>query len=66
MWGSGPDDVFVVGYDGTVLRYNGSEWQDMSNDEWFALYDVWGSGPDDVFAVGWDGTRPLREVSELF
>ena len=63
VWGNGPDDVFAVGYSGTlgapsrIARYDGASWQIMPlpiTTETF--HGVWGSGPDDVFAVGWFGT----------
>ncbi|MBI5067337.1 MAG: hypothetical protein HZB56_03785 [Deltaproteobacteria bacterium] len=52
VWGSGPNDVWVV-RDGDVLRWDGSTW-------WHAATfpdrvegtDVWGTGPNDVWAVG--------------
>ncbi len=56
VWGSGPNDVFAVGDDGTILRHDGSSWSSMSSGSTEALTCVWGSGPNDVFAVGDDGT----------
>jgi len=60
VWGSGPNDVFAVGYSGTILHYyNGSEgfkWYSMNSGISNNLRSVWGSGPNDVFAVGASGT----------
>jgi len=69
VWGSGPDDVFVVGgplgnsgFETLALRYDGAAWRDLApgGDETF--WWVGGSGPDDVWMVGergriahWDG-----------
>ncbi len=69
VWGSGPDDVFVVGgevigqyeyygdtmdtYGGTILHYDGSTWSRMETERDVLFMGVWGSGPNDVFAVGW-------------
>lgn len=63
VWGSGPNNVFVVGSTlgggggARVTRYDGSGWQEMalpSNAD-LGLNSVWGSGPASVFAVGNDG-----------
>jgi hypothetical protein len=55
VWGSGPNDVFAVGYEGTILHYDGQSWQSVVLKTGF-LEGVWRSGPNDVFAVGIDGT----------
>jgi hypothetical protein len=63
VWGSGPNDVFVVGYDfpcyryggaigGRILHYDGSNWSLMYEMPGTFLYGAWGSGPNDVFVVG--------------
>ena len=56
IWGSAFDDVFVVGANGTVLHYNGSEWTSMNSTVTNNLQNVWGSSSTDVFAVGNEGT----------
>lgn len=69
VWGSRPDDVFVVGgplgnsgLETLALHYDGAAWRDLApgGDETF--WWVGGSGPDDVWMVGergriahWDG-----------
>ncbi|WP_438045046.1 hypothetical protein [Sorangium sp. So ce128] len=67
VWGSGPDDVFVVGDEGTIAHYDGESWQVTLLDSGEHLQAVWGSGPEDVFAVGlesailhYDGERWRR------
>jgi hypothetical protein len=58
LWGSGPSDVFAVGYSGGIMHFDGVRWSDQSigdqNDESTQVYfrGVAGSGPDDVWAVG--------------
>lgn len=52
----GPEVVFAVGDDGTILRYDGSAWSVMERVTTERLWDVWGSTPDDVWAVGEHGT----------
>jgi len=51
VWGSGPDDVIVVG-EGDVIRKDGDNWYQSSVAAPIPLHSVWGNGRDDVFAVG--------------
>ena len=55
VWGSGPDDVFVVGQRGAVLRFDGAEWTEDGVGTSQDLIAVWGTGPGDVFVVGGRG-----------
>jgi len=58
VWGSGPDDVFVVGgtrEQGEIYHYDGSIWQAMNVPTAPLLIWVFGFGPDDVYAVGEEG-----------
>ncbi len=53
VWGSGPDNVYAVGEQGTIMHYNGTSWRVLDNlpgDN--SLLDVWGNGVDAIFAVG--------------
>ena len=56
MWGSAPDDVFVVGTGG-IHHYDGAAWsplpQGMPTEP--ILHAIWGNSPDDVFTVGQAG-----------
>ena len=64
VWGSGPNDVWVVGYNGKVLRWNGSTWaySRVATTSAPTLHGVWGSGPNDVWVASssglyhWEGT----------
>jgi hypothetical protein len=51
-WADDPGDVFVVGFDGTIVRGSGTTWTAMSSGTTTPFMGVWGSGPDNVFAVG--------------
>jgi hypothetical protein len=67
IWGSAADDIFAVGYQGTILHYNGSTWSTMTNPiskTSFWLNSVWGSSGSDVFAAGGyrDGTDYHRII----
>ncbi len=71
IWGSGPNDIWVVGDRPVALHYDGTTWNEVPlgvNLNGSTLNAVWGSGPRDVFAVGdngmiihWDGTRWARQ-----
>lgn len=55
VWGSGPNDVFVVGgtnSGGEIYHYDGSTWSPMEVPDVPLLVWVYGFGPDDVYAVG--------------
>ena len=69
-WGSGPNDVWIVGSNMITIHWDGQQLTqvrfgaptDSINID-HALYAVWGAGPNDVFAVGeygaakrWNGT----------
>lgn len=55
LWGFGSHDVFAAGYDGSVLRYNGSDWTRIGSSTTETLTSIWGSSPTDLFAAGSDG-----------
>ncbi len=59
VWGSGPDDVFIVGGQpqrSVVFHFDGNTWETMSTPETPILIWVFGFGADDVYAVGEQGT----------
>lgn len=60
VWASGPNDVYVAGYGGRILHFDGAAWktQHSGGEAW--LNGAWGSGPDDVFVVGDNGARLHR------
>ncbi len=54
VWGRSGSDVFAVGRQGMVFRYDGNSWSEMStplNGTNLDLMYVWGSSGNDVFAV---------------
>jgi hypothetical protein len=50
--GLGPDDVWVAGLAGTILRWDGSDWQDHSVGVEEALWGIHAVSEDEVYAVG--------------
>lgn len=66
VWGSAPDDIYAVGGQNVILRYDGAGWSKIDSlpttRTWFTA--VWGSGANDVWVVGnsdtlihFDGSR---------
>jgi len=56
IWGSSPNDVFVVGSEGTILWWNGYGWRRLPSPVSANLAVVWGLDRDHVFVGGEDGT----------
>lgn len=52
IWGDHQNDVWAVGEKGTLLRYDGETWTEMSSGTSHSLNALWGSDYDNVFAVG--------------
>ena len=52
VYGFSNSDVFAVGYDGVIVRYDGSKWNKMTTNTSTYFQGVWGSSPTNVFAVG--------------
>lgn len=55
VWATAPNDVWVAGWSGTVLHYDGDQWIDVtpgltSTD----LFGIWASSPSDVWVVGYE------------
>ncbi|MCA9717749.1 MAG: hypothetical protein KC468_23965 [Myxococcales bacterium] len=64
VWGSGVDDIHVVGDLGVQLHRDGETWTQQANESIADLISVWGHGAGDAIAVGgrssarlsrWDG-----------
>ena len=56
IWGTSAGNVFAVGYQGTILHYDGSGWAAMSSRTDRNLIGVWGSSANNVLASGGNGT----------
>jgi len=55
LWGTHPRRVWAVGYGGTALQFDGTDWnrRDLPTGE--SLHGIWGSDDDDIHVVGADG-----------
>ena len=56
IWGTSATNIFTVGFDGTILHYDGTSWSSMTSVTTAHLYSIWGSSANDIFAVGDGGT----------
>jgi hypothetical protein len=55
VWGTAANDVWAVGPNGTILHWNGTGWESVTNPLdglTNGPYALWGTGPRNVFAVG--------------
>ncbi len=50
--------MIAAGYDGTVIHYDGWNWEEMTSPTTDRIVDLWGGGADAVFA--------LTDRSEVF
>ncbi|MEM9493398.1 MAG: hypothetical protein AAGC55_29895, partial [Myxococcota bacterium] len=55
VYGFGPDNITAVGFDGTVIHWDGSVWTAQETPTTEDLWGVWGSAPDNLWAVGGRG-----------
>ena len=62
VFGFSATDVFAVGYDGTIIRYNGTKWNKMTTNTATYFHAVWGSSPTNVFAVGHPIFKPSDSI----
>ncbi|MFC1639220.1 WD40/YVTN/BNR-like repeat-containing protein [Gemmatimonadota bacterium] len=56
VWGTSATNVYAVGWNGTILHYDGSSWAMMTSGTTEDLWGVTGTSPIDVYAVGNNGT----------
>lgn len=46
MWGSSSNDLYVVGNNGNIAHYNGSQWTKIESGTTLDIYDIWGDFND--------------------
>lgn len=52
VWAASDDDVFAVGDEGTVLKFDGKDWTQTQVMPAVRLHAVWGTASDNVYAAG--------------
>lgn len=60
VFGFSASDVYAVGYNGTILHYDGTSWKKMTTGTYTYFNGIWGSSPSNIFAVG----HPLFKSDE--
>jgi len=59
MWGLNSTNIYRVGYEGTIVKFNGSEFIPMTSPTTVDLRDVWGDpSGEHVYACGYGATLP--------
>ncbi len=53
-WAAAPDDLFIGGEGGVILRWNGQTWATMPTPTQKTIFAMHGLSPNDVWAVGGD------------
>jgi hypothetical protein len=56
VWGPSPDELYIVGLEGTVRRSRGGPWSPIEGAPQVYLRDIYGTSEGDVYMVGWGGT----------
>ncbi|KPA15216.1 secreted protein containing Cellulosome anchoring protein, cohesin region domain protein, partial [Candidatus Magnetomorum sp. HK-1] len=49
-------NIYVVGYNGSILHFNGNDWEKMSTPTRMPIWSIWGADPEHIYAVGGNGT----------
>ena len=52
IWASSPNNVYFVGWKGSIVHYNGSSFAKMESGTTCKLEDVWGIDDNHIWAVG--------------
>jgi photosystem II stability/assembly factor-like uncharacterized protein len=56
VWGMPSSKQYIVGGDGVILVYSGSDWISITSDNTQNLHSIYGLSETDIVAVGGDGT----------
>ena len=52
IWGTSATNIYAVGLEGTILRYNGADWTSETSGTIKRLNAVWGLSETNIYAVG--------------
>lgn len=70
IWGTDPTNVWAVGDEGTVLKWDGMKWTVVPTNVIFSLRAIWGRSATDFYIAGtggailhWNGTSFMQEDS---
>ena len=48
-------DIYAVGYSGSIIHYNGNDWETMSTPTRMPIWGIWGEDSNHIYAVGGNG-----------
>ena len=48
-------DIYVVGYQGAIVHYDGYHWQKMNTPHRVPIWGIWGTDTNNIYAVGGNG-----------
>ncbi len=51
VWGASPDDVWAVGYNGTIVHWNGENWDKVESGTKANMTGIWGVSATEIYAV---------------
>ena len=74
VWGTGASNVYAVGSNNTVVRYDGKVWAPRTVISGKHAYqDVWASSPTDIYLCGengkliqWDGNKTANDLENYY
>jgi len=56
IWGTGPDDLYVISWHPIILHFNGTTWDIMTEGQFEnRFYDIWGISNSDIYIASADG-----------
>lgn len=71
VWGTGPDDVYVLHWNGSWSHFDGTSWTQVQDNPSSIYYVMAGTGPDDMVVAGnasvarFDGNQWTQWTAEL-
>jgi hypothetical protein len=65
IWGSNSSDLYVVGNNGNIAWYNGSQWSRIESGTDVDLLDVWGTPDGTVWACGYSGDYAISALLKI-
>jgi hypothetical protein len=48
IWGSSGNDLYIVGNNGNIAHYNGSQWKKIESGTDLHIYDIWGNYDEEL------------------
>jgi photosystem II stability/assembly factor-like uncharacterized protein len=65
VWGTDPNNLYIVGLDGTLLRSGSGGWDSIDGAPQVFLRGVYGTSMSDAYLVGWGGTLAHTDGTQV-